>query len=73
MTTQDLVTLGALLRAQRWATAYRLVNAQEPSVCNCDNINAVSKEFGIGYAYSNKAGKGGHWIATYARHIAPFV
>ena len=65
--TQDLVSLGSLLRAGKNAAAYRLVESTEMSPSNADNINGVASNFGVSYSYGPHEDGRKYWKASYNR------
>lgn len=66
MNTQDLVTLGMLLRDKNWAAAYRIVSGAKVTPLAVENINSVSQQYGVTYTPSGQAVN--HWVASYKWH-----
>jgi len=65
LTAQDLVSLGTLLRQQKFMTAYRFVERFEVTAANIDIVNGVSKQYGV--EYKPQAHKPKYWQAVYNR------
>lgn len=54
-----LVQLGALIRAEKWAAAYRLVSEYPATVENLDNVNGIARP--LGWLYQRQQPDSMHW------------
>lgn len=59
ITTQDLITLGGLIRQSRMAPAYRLVSEYPASPENLDNVNGIARP--LGWLYQRQQPDSMHW------------